>query len=423
MWDICCTNHEECILKLLKSSQIPALSRPGMYRVAPGLYLRVAPGGSRQFVQRIMVHGKRRDIGLGGWPTTSLTEAREKAICNRAEVLAGGNPIAYRGAHRIERKHRCPMPSFAQVQEKTLEGLAATWRNPKTARNWKQGMHRYVAPHIGNMPIDEVSREDVLEILVPLWTQKPNLARKTRQRMSSVFRLAMAYGHIEVNLAGEAIDAALPRQKAVRNHHRALAYPRIPRMLEMVFRADTGIAVRAAICWITLAACRSGEARHATWKEIDLKHRIWKIPGSRMKTDREHRVPISEGMKMILEIVRPLENGSGYLFPSPRHPGNPLGENAFRQLIQRIGYGKQMTMHGLRSSFRDWAAEKGIGRELAEQALAHAVQGVEGSYFRSDLLRRRRAVMKQWDNHCMKQCSRIATNLRSTGKSRTTPDQ
>ena len=358
-----------------------------------------------------MIYGKRRDIGLGGWPATSLAEAKEKAICNRAEVLTGGNPITGKCALRMERKRKYLMPSFAQVQEQTLEGLKVTWRNPKTARNWKQGMDKYVTPFIGNIPIDKVSREDILKILVPLWVEKPNLARKTRQRMSAVFKLAMAYGHMELNLAGEAIDGALPKQTIMKNHHRALPYSRIPRMLETVFRADVSMAVMAAICWITLTACRSSEARHAKWKEIDLKHRIWKIPGSRMKAKKEHRVPISEGMMMILEIVKPLRDGSGYLFPSPKQPGNPLGENSFSQLIRSIGYGKQTTIHGLRSSFRDWAAERGIGRELAEQALAHTVQGVEGSYFRSDLLRRRRAVMKQWDEHCMKKCGKILADL------------
>jgi len=401
----------EFILRLLKSNQLQSIDKPGMYRIAPSLYLRVAPGGSRQFVQRIMVYGKRRDIGLGGWPATSLTEAKEKAICNRAEVLTGCNPITIKHALRMERKRKYLMPSFAQVQEQTLQGLKTTWRNPKTAKNWKEGMDRYVLPFIGNIPIDEVSREDILKVLVPLWTEKPNLARKTRQRMSAVFKLAMAYGHIEINLAGEAVDGALPKQKVVKTHYRALPYSRIPKMLETVFRADANIVVRAAVCWITLTACRSSEARHAKWQEIDLKHRIWKIPGSRMKANKEHRVPISDGMMMILEIVKPLKDGSGYLFPSPKRPGNPLGENSFLQLIRCIGYGKQTTVHGLRSSFRDWAAEKGIGRELAEQALAHTVQGVEGSYFRSDLLRRRRVVMKQWDEHCTKKCGKILVGL------------
>ncbi|MCY4051692.1 MAG: tyrosine-type recombinase/integrase [Gammaproteobacteria bacterium] len=395
----------------MKSNQLNAINQPGMYRVALGLYLRVAPGGSKQFVQRIMIQGKRCDIGLGGWPATSLTEAKEKAICNRAEVLAGGNPITGRSTLKQTKKRDNLLPSFAQIQEETLDNLKVTWRNPKTGKNWKEGMDKYVTSVIGNTPIDEVSREDVLNILVPLWIDKPNLARKTRQRMSAVFKLAMAYGYIDSNLAGEAIDGALPKQNPKKSHHRALPYSRVPRMLEAVWKADVNMAAMAAICWLTLTACRSSEARNAKWTEINLKNRIWKIPSSRMKANKEHRVPITEGMILILEIVKPLKDGSGYLFPSTRCPRNPLGENSFSHLIRYVGYGKQTTIHGLRSSFRDWAAEKGVSRELAEQALAHSVQGVEASYFRSDLLRKRRAVMKQWDEHCMKKCRKILENL------------
>ncbi len=398
-------------MRLLKSNQLKAINKPGMYRVGLGLYLRMAPGGSKQFVQRIVIQGKRCDIGLGGWPATSLSEAKEKALCNRAEILTAANPIIRKCSLQLQKKRKNLTPSFAQLQEKTLDGLKATWRNPKTAKNWKEGMDKYVDPVIGNVPINEVSREDVLNILMPLWIEKPNLARKTRQRMSAVFKLAMAYGYIEINLAGEAIDGALPKQNTQKSHHRALPYSRIPKMLEAVLKADANMTVMAAMCWLTLTACRSSEARNARWGEIDLKHRIWRIPGSRMKANKEHRVPITEGMILILDIVKPLKNGSGFLFPSSRCQGKPVGENSFCHLIRYIGYEKQTTAHGLRSSFRDWAAERGINRELAEQALAHTVQGVEGSYFRSDLFRNRRAVMKRWDEHCMKKCQKILVEL------------
>ena len=398
-------------MRLLKSSELERINKPGMYRVAFGVYLRVAPGGSKQFVQRIMVHGKRRDIGLGGWPATTLSEAKCKAICNRAEVLTGGNPITSKCALRLVKRRNTSVPSFKDIQKKTLESLKSTWRNPKTGKNWKESMDNYVTPSIGNKPIEEISREDVLEILVPLWNDKPNLARKLRQRISAVFKMAIAYGYTESNLAGEAIDGALPKQKAVTAHHRALPYSRVPKMLEAVVNADASIAIRAAVCWITLTACRAGEARYATWQEIDMKHRIWRIPGSRMKASKDHRVPITDGMLTILELVKSSRDDSDYLFPSIKKPGSPLGENSFSYLIRQIGFGKVATIHGLRSSFRDWAAERGIDRQLAEQALAHTVQGVEGAYFRSDLFRRRRAVMKQWNDHCTKRCAAMMREI------------
>ena len=402
-------------MKLLKSSQLKGINKPGMYRVDLGVYLRIAPGGSKQFVQRIMVHGKRLDLGLGGWPTTTLSEAKNKAICNRAKVLNGEHPITSRSTPRLVKKDNPTVPLFKDVQDETLASLKSTWRNPKTGKNWKEGMDKYVTPAIGNMPIDKISREDILNILIPIWTTKPNLARKIRQRISAVFKLSMAYGYIECNFAGEMIDGALPKQKIVKTHHRALPYSKIPKLLKAVAHANVDIVVKAAIYWILLTACRTGEARYATWQEIDMKYRIWKIPSSRMKANKEHRVPITDGMVVILKVIKLAVGGSGYLFPSTKKPGNPLGENSFSNLIRQIGFSEMTTIHGLRSSFRDWAAEKGVNRELAEQALAHAIQGVEGCYFRSDLFKRRRAIMKQWDDHCTKSGAINISNLLACG--------
>lgn len=390
-------------MKLLKSSQLAKIKKPGMHRVADGLYLRVAPGGSKQFVQRIVIQGKRRDIGLGGWPATSLAKAKYKAACNRVKAIDGASPFARRCAVCMGRESKASVPLFADIQHLTLEALAPTWRNRKTAKNWKESMDQYVLPSIGNKPIDQVGRADVLKILMSIWTAKPNLARKIRQRMSTVFKLAMAYGHIDFNPTGEAVEGALPKHQSGKTHHRALPYSQIPDMLRSVVESDIGVAVKAGMCWIAATACRSGEARFATWDEINLDSRIWKIPSSRMKANKEHRVPLTDAMLSILESIKPLQEGSNYLFPSARCPGNPLGENAFSQIVRQVGFAEMTTVHGLRSSFRDWAAEMGIERELAEQALAHKVQGVEGAYFRSDLFARRRVVMEKWAEHCFDQ--------------------
>ena len=257
-------------------------------------------------------------------------------------------------------------------------------------------MEKYVFPVIGTTPIDKLGREDVIKLLTPLWTKRPETARRLRQKMRQTFRWALAHGHIENNPAGEMIDGALPKLPAVKAHLRALPYQEVPAALETIGQAGAGLAVKLAFRFLVLTAARAGEVRGATWDEIDMENKTWTVPAQRMKGGKVHRVPLSDHALLVLEQARSLTDKSGLLFPSSQRPGKPLSDMALTKLLRDNDLAGRATAHGFRSSFRDWCADTGKPREIAEAALAHIVGGTEGAYFRSDLFERRRLVMEQW---------------------------
>jgi integrase len=221
-------------------------------------------------------------------------------------------------------------------------------------------------------------------------------ARRVRQRVRTVLKWAQAHGFVTENVAGEAIDGALPAMPAVKEHFRALPYPEVPDALRIVAASGASLAARLCFRFLVLTAARSGEVRGAVWSEIDCDAREWRIPGARMKSGTDHRVPLSKAALTVLEQARTLDDGSGVVFPSPLKRGCPLSDMALTKLLRDNKLADRATVHGFRSSFRDWCAETGKPRELAEAALAHTVGGVEGAYFRSDLLAKRRRLMDQW---------------------------
>ena len=372
----------------LTVAKMRALSKPGMYGDGGTLYLRVSPGGSKSWIQRLAVHGRRRDIGLGGWPLTTLTEAREMAFENRRLARRGGDPLA--------EKRKANMPTFQEAAMQTFEANRPRWRNDKVAKNWLQQLERHAFPVMGEMPVDRIGREDVLRVLTPIWTTKPEVARKLRQRIRATLRWAEAHGFVDSNPAGDAIDGALPTMPAVKRHFRALPYGDVAVALEAVESTRAVLASKLCFRFLILTAARSGEARGAAWEEIHENEREWRIPGERMKTGHPHRIPLSDAAMAVLEQARLLRDDSGLVFPSPVKRGRPLSDMAFTKLLRTTGLAEKTVVHGFRSSFRDWCAETGKPRELAEAALAHTVGGVEGAYFRSDLFERRRLLMDQW---------------------------
>ena len=293
---------------------VRSLSKPGRYGDGPGstLYLNVAPGGSKSWVQRLVIAGKRHDVGLGGFPLTTLAEARERAFDNRRLARRGGDPLA--------RKRRATTPTFRQAAEHTLESNRPRWRGAKTAANWSATMEKYAYPTLGARPVDRIGREDVLRILTPIWTAKPELARKVRQRVRAVLQWCQAHGHVERNAAGEAIDGALPAMPAVKAHFRALPYAQVGEALAIIEATQASLSAKACLRFVVLTACRSGEARGATWAEIDLETGEWRVPETRMKEEAEHRVPLSGVATAVIESVRPLRDRSDLLFPSPSRP-------------------------------------------------------------------------------------------------------
>ncbi|MCY4495878.1 MAG: integrase arm-type DNA-binding domain-containing protein [Rhodospirillaceae bacterium] len=375
-------------MRRLTSAKIKSLSVPGLYGDGGTLYLSVSPGGSKSWIQRITINGKRRDLGLGGFPLVSLAEARDKAFENRRLARRGGDPLAA--------KRKVRMPSFREAAERTFEANRPRWRSAKVEKTWMQQLERHAFKHLGDLPVDRIERGDVLDVLVPIWTAKPEVARKLRQRMRATLRWAQAHGYVEQNVAGEGIDGALPAQPAVREHLRALPYREVAAAMETVDTSRASLAAKLCLRFTILTTARSGETRGALWSEIDLDAHEWRIPATRMKAGVEHRVPLSDAARAVLEQARPLHDESDLVFPSPVRRGRPLSDMALTKVLRDTGLAERATVHGFRSSFRDWCAETGKPREIAEAALAHIVGGVEGSYFRSDLFERRRRLMADW---------------------------
>jgi len=363
--------------------------RPGLYADGGSLYLQVAPGGSRSWILRTLVHGKRREIGMGGYPTVSLNEARDLAHKYRKIARAGGDPVAERDKDKKE------APAFEAAARAVHEAYAEGWKNPKHAAQWISTLEEYVFPVFGQRRVDLIDSADLLKALSPIWLAKPETARRVRQRIGAVLNWAKAAGHRSAENPTVSIAKGLPKQPKVRAHHAALPYADVPAFIGEMRALEATESAKLAFEFLVLTAARTGEVRFAEWPEIDFKAAVWTVPGSRMKAGREHRVPLSPRAVEILERAKELTEGRGLIFPS-RGARKPLSENAFLAMLARMG--RDITAHGFRSSFRDWSAEKtNFPREVCEAALAHTVRdATEAAYRRTDLFERRRELMNTW---------------------------
>lgn len=375
--------------KKLTDAFVRSVDRAGKYGDQHGLILRVRPTGSKQWIWRGTVSGRRVDLGLGGYPYTTLREARERAFECRKASRSGVDPRA--------RNRRCP--TFAEAVEAVIAMHRPSWRpSGGSEAVWRRTLGTYAVPRLGRMQVDEITSADIMAVLKPIWSEKAVTAQRVRQRIGAVMRWAIAEGHRADNPAGDPITAALPRNGRQARHFRALPHGEVAAALATVRQAPAAASVRLSLEFLVLTAARTGEVRGARWEEIDREAGVWKVPGSRMKTGREHRVPLSRRALEVLEEVR--EPGGGDLiFPSARSIRRPLGEGTWRGLLRRLGIAA--TVHGFRSSFRDWCGETGVPREVAEACLAHAIRNqAEAAYARSDLLERRREVMEAWAEYC-----------------------
>ena len=372
----------------LTNKLVRAINEPGFYGDGNTLFLRVAPGGSKQWVQRLTIHGRRRNIGLGGVNWVTLAEAREAALDNRRVARRGGDPLAA--------KRQAKAPRFRDAALSTWESLRPRWRSEKAAANWLQQLERHAMKRIGDMPVNRIGREDVLAVLTPIWGKKPETARRVRRYIRTTLEWCQAHGFVESNAAGDAINGALPRMAAVKAHYEALPYREISGVLKAIESSGASTVVRLALQFLIFTAARSGEVRGAVWSEIEMDRQVWRIPGKRMKAGAEHRVPLSRPAMEIIDRTRALGDRSEFVFPSPVRKDRPISDATLSKLLRTTGLAGQATVHGFRSSFRDWCADTGQPRELAEAALAHTVGGVEGAYFRSDLFERRRKLMDAW---------------------------
>ena len=264
-----------------------------------------------------------------------------------------------------------------------------------------QTLDRHAMPTLANTPLERINRGDVLRVLTPIWTTRPETARRVRQRMRTVFRWAMAHGFMETNPAGEAIDGALPPMPKVKAHLRALPYQEVQAALEVVEASQASVAAKLCFRFLVLTAARSGEARGATWDEADLQAREWRIPAGRMKAGMEHRVPLSKQALDVLRETSSLREESGLVFPSPLKAGAPMSDMTLTKVLRSVGLAERATVHGFRSSFKNWTLEQtDTPWAVSEAALAHTLgNSTEQAYARSDLFERRRALMQQWADY------------------------
>ena len=352
-----------------------------------GLYLVVRPSGSKSWVQRVTVDGRRTDIGLGGFPDVPLALARRKSEEIRAAIAEGRDPLAERRQPGV--------PTFRQAALRYIEDKSVEWRRPQQARAWRAQLAAHAYPAFGNTRVDRITRGSVLAVLRPLWSTRPAQARKLRQRVRAVFGAAMAHGHIDLNPAGEVIDAALPKLPAVKNHFEAIPYQDVPAALRQIGASGASTAARLCFRFLVLTASRSGEARGARWDEIDLEAKTWTIPAERMKAGVGHRVPLSDAALDVLREARAL-GGGGFVFPSPWRGVDALSDRTLTKMLRHNGIAS--TVHGFRTSFKMWVMEQtDTPWAVGEAALAHTLgNSTEQAYARSDLFERRRELMQGW---------------------------
>ena len=376
----------------LSARFVATIDQPGRYgdgRGSGGLSLLVKHTTrgylAKSWAQRINLDGRQRNLGLGSWPHVSLAEAREKCALN----------LAARRRGELVTGRKRTVPTFEEAVEKVIAVHRAGWKDgSKSEKDWQATLRDYAMPKLGGRPVDRITTADVMAVLIPIWNEKRVTARRVRQRIGAVMRWAVAQGYREDNPAGEAIGAALPKNGVRAQHLAALPYAEVAGAIKTVRGSGAHPATVLAFEFLVLTACRSGEVRGALWEEMDLEAREWRIPAERMKTGREHRVPLSAGALAVLRAVRRLTDGSGLVFRSAR--GRPLSELAISKMVRDLGIGA--VPHGFRSSFRDWAAEcSDAPREVCELALAHVnTNAIEAAYRRSDLFERRRALMETW---------------------------
>jgi integrase len=394
------------ILNRFSAKEVERLKTPGRHSDGGGLYLAIDENGRRRWVFMYVRRGRRVELGLGGGRDLLLAAARTEATALRAMLASGEDPKAARAKEEV--------PTFGECADAYVETMQSSWRNPKHAAQWSMTLKTYAKP-IRNRLVDEITTQDILDILQPLWKRVPETAKRLRGRIENVLDAAKAKGQ----RSGENparwrghLDQLLPkRQQLTRGHHVALPYEGVPAFKEEL-RTRTAVAARA-LEFTILTACRTSEVLGAKWDEIDLEKCVWIIPANRMKAAREHRVPLSQRCLEILQGMQPegeenqeqdqrknrAQDKKDFVFPGPKS-GESLSTMAMAMLLRRMK--SEVTVHGFRSSFRDWASETtGFPHEVCEMALAHTITNkAEAAYRRGDLFEKRRKLMAAWANYC-----------------------
>lgn len=391
----------------LSARFVDTVSDPGKYHDGngTGLFLRVKPTGAKQWVQRLTIKGKRREIGLGSPPSITLAQARKLAIQQHGTAMQGGDPLQEKRAQRQRL-------SFDEAVEAYLAKKLDEFRNEKHRKQWRSTLNTYASPKIGRLQVADISTQDILRTLEPIWTDKTETASRLRGRIENVLSWATVAGHRTGDNPARwkgNLSELLPKPTKVAkgDNQPALALGDVSKWWRDLSERE-GIAT-AALRFLALTAARSGEIRGMTWSEVDLEKAVWAIPATRMKNGREHRVALSKQAVELLQGMPRLE-GSEFVFPAAK--GGALSDMSLSAVMRRMqasevsagrdGYldpqsKRPAVPHGLRSTFRQWAAEQGYPRDMAEIALAHFIGSeVERAYQRSDMLERRRDMMQAW---------------------------
>lgn len=376
----------------LTALKIKNIKEPGRYSDGEGLILVMGKSGKGSWVLRVQHEGKRRDIGLGSLSTISLAEAREAASTYRKQAHSGLDPVAER------KKERRVIPSFETAARQVHDEHKATWKNGKHQAQWISTLETYAFPVLGDLLVSDIEGPVIQEVLAPIWLTKPETARRVRQRITSVLDWAYAKGFRASEAPARSLSRGLPRQPKKDGHFAAMPFQDVPAFLVKV--RDRLSVGRLAVELAVLTACRSGEVRGARWSEIDIKKKLWTIPAERMKAGKEHIVPLSVQALDVLDRAKLYKcQASDLVFPGQR-PKIPLSDMTLLKVLRDMNL--EYTVHGFRSSFRDWVAETTtVQGEVAEAALAHTVANkVEAAYRRTNYLDKRKPLMAQWGCFC-----------------------
>jgi integrase len=383
-------------MAIIKSARSVETAKPGKHRADRKLYLLVSATGTKKWVLRYTLRGRAREMGLGSADDVTLAEARTAAATARLALAKGIDPIEERAAAR----RNGDVLTFGALADDVRESLSAGFRNDKHKAQWRSTLETYAAP-LRAKSVNTITTDDVLGVLKPIWQDKPETASRVRGRIEKVLDAAKAKGHRTTDNPARwrgHLDHLLPRRsKLARGHHAAMPYAEVAAFVARLREREATAALALEVCILT--AARSGEVLGCRWPEIDLDQKIWTVPAERMKAGREHRVPLSARAVAILKMLAEARTGE-YVFPGYRR-GKPLSNMAMEMMLRRMEV-TDATVHGFRSSFRDWAGNVShFPREIIEGALAHVIgDKAEQAYRRSDALAKRRKVMDAWAAYC-----------------------
>jgi integrase len=382
----------------LTEAKIRTLHEPGVHGDGDGLFLRVREGGSKQFVFIYRRGKKRTEIGLGGYgqgtAPVSLALARKKAEEIRGQLSRGEDP----------RPGKTAKPTFRKVMESTIAVKHADFRNEKHKAQWRMTLDKYAAP-LHEIPVADITVDNIVTALEPVWQRIPETVDRLRMRIEAVLDHAKARGLRQGDnpaaWKGNLKHLLPSRQKLTRGHHAALGYKDVPAMISRL-RGAKGVSA-LAVEFVTLTLGRSGEARFGAWPEINFQEKLWTIPAGRMKAGKEHRVPLADRAMEILKIMK--QRATSELIFGGERDGRPISDVAMTKALRRAS-GDNSTLHGLRSSFRDWCGDSTTHpRDIVETALAHAIENkTEAAYRRGDALDKRRKLMEEWADYCGSAC-------------------